>query len=90
MFFPSDESEDDIDMDGDDFKVSTKGNKKSYEVDYESLSQRSVEKLMQRDVDHICGIFGVEVCLATFPHFEWLSDLFHARSRILRVCCCGT
>lgn len=34
---------------------------------------------MQRDVDHICGIFGVEVCLPTFLHFEWLSDLFHAK-----------
>lgn len=75
----SEESEDDIDMDGDDFKVSTKGKKKSYEVDYESLSQRSVEKLMQRDVDHICGIFGVEVCIASFLHFKWLSDLFHAK-----------
>lgn len=51
----------DMDTFGDDFKVSTKGKKKSYEVDYDSLSQQQVEKLMQKDVDHICGIFGVDV-----------------------------
>jgi hypothetical protein len=51
----------DMDNYGDDFKVAAKGKRKPYEVDYESLSQQAVEKLMQRDVDHICGIFGVEV-----------------------------
>lgn len=59
------DSTDEMDMDnyGDDFKVVAKGKRKPYEVDYESLSQQAVEKLMQRDVDHICGIFGVEVGL---------------------------
>ncbi|PPQ92982.1 hypothetical protein CVT25_000183 [Psilocybe cyanescens] len=58
-----DDSGDDVDMDnfGDDFKVAAKGKRKSYEVEYESLSQQAVEKLMQRDVDHICGIFGVDI-----------------------------
>lgn len=54
-------SEMDMDNYGDDFKVAAKTKRKPYEVEYESLSQQSVEKLMQRDVEHICGIFGVEV-----------------------------
>ncbi|PPQ78849.1 hypothetical protein CVT24_002429 [Panaeolus cyanescens] len=70
-----DDSDDDVDMDtfGDDFKVSTKGKKKSYEVDYDSLSQQQVEKLMQKDVDHICGIFGVDVSTAglLLRHMKW-------------------
>lgn len=59
----SGQSEDDMDMDafGDDFKVIPKGKRKSYEIDYESLSQSAIEKLMQSDVEHICGIFGVDV-----------------------------
>lgn len=51
----------DMDNYGDDFKVAAKTKRKPYEVEYESLSQQAVEKLMQRDVEHICGIFGVEV-----------------------------
>ncbi|KAF8149451.1 hypothetical protein B0H34DRAFT_802444 [Crassisporium funariophilum] len=68
-------SDDDMDMDtfGDDFKVASKGKRKSYEVDYESLSQHAVEKLMQRDVDHICGIFGVDASTAglLLRHMKW-------------------
>ncbi|KAI0744333.1 RING-5 domain-containing protein [Daedaleopsis nitida] len=63
---------------GDDFKVATSSNKKVYEVDYSSLSQPEVEKMMQTDVDHISGIFGVEVrCLAEgsaaqlLRHMDW-------------------
>jgi ariadne-1 len=48
-------------MDNEDYKVASKGKLKSYEVEYESLSQTAVERLMQRDVDHICGILGVDV-----------------------------
>jgi ariadne-1 len=57
-------SDDDVDMDvfNDDFKVtSTKGKHKSYDIDYESLSQTDVEKLISQDIDHISGIFGVDV-----------------------------
>ena len=50
-----------MEMDNEDFKVASKGKLKSYEVEYESLSQIAVEKLMQRDVDHICGILFVNV-----------------------------
>ncbi|KAF8196588.1 hypothetical protein BJ912DRAFT_955748 [Pholiota molesta] len=70
-----DDSTDEMDMDnyGDDFKVAAKGKRKPYEVDYESLSQQAVEKLMQRDVDHICGIFGVEPDTASLllRHSKW-------------------
>ena len=46
---------------GDDFKTSAKGKRKSYEVDFDSLSQEAVERLMKRDADDICGILGVDV-----------------------------
>ena len=46
-----------------DFKVPAKEARKSYEVDYESLSQQSVERQIQKDVDHISGMFGVDVCI---------------------------
>lgn len=49
----------------DDFKITPKGKHKSYEVEYESLSQDAVEQLMSADVEHICGIFGVDV-----SHFQ--------------------
>jgi ariadne-1 len=41
--------------------VPPKSKRKPYEIDYESLSQSAVENLMQEDIDHICGILGVEV-----------------------------
>lgn len=52
-----------MDMDDypDDFKLNTSLQHKSYEVDYSSLTQSSVEKSMKEDIDHICGILGVEV-----------------------------
>lgn len=69
------ESEDDMDMDafGEDFKVVPKGKHKAYEVEYESLSQAAVEKLMKQDVDHICGIFGVDVSTANLllRYIKW-------------------
>jgi hypothetical protein len=45
----------------DDFKVPLHPPRKAYEIDHESLSQQAVEKLMTSDVDHISGIFGVNV-----------------------------
>ncbi|KIM83428.1 hypothetical protein PILCRDRAFT_783776 [Piloderma croceum F 1598] len=50
----------DMDAFNDDFKVTSKGKHKSYEIDYESLTQGAVEKLMQADIEHISGIFGVD------------------------------
>ena len=45
----------------DDIKSAAKGKLKSYEVEYESLSQADVEKLIRDDTVHICGILGVDV-----------------------------
>lgn len=52
----------DMDTFGDDFKVPQRPARKAYEVEYESLPQPAVEKLMAADIDHIGGIFGVDVC----------------------------
>lgn len=54
----------DTDAYNDDFKVATGVQRKSYEIEHESLSQSAVEKLMQQDVEHICGILGVDVSLS--------------------------
>ncbi|KII92201.1 hypothetical protein PLICRDRAFT_36992 [Plicaturopsis crispa FD-325 SS-3] len=68
-------SDDEMDMDvfNDDFKVSNKGKHKSYEVDYDSLSQADVEARMQQDVEHISGIFGVDAATAALllRHMNW-------------------
>ncbi|KAF9065927.1 hypothetical protein BDP27DRAFT_1064298 [Rhodocollybia butyracea] len=67
--------DDDMEMDdyNDDFKLNTGPKRKSYEVDYSSLSQTSVEKSMREDVDHICGILGVEspVAALLLRHQAW-------------------
>ena len=58
-----------MEMDNEDYKVASKGKVKSYEVEYESLSQTAIERLMQRDVDHICGILFVNVrVMHRIPH----------------------
>jgi hypothetical protein len=61
-------SEEDVDMDAfnDDFKITPKGKKKSYEVDYKSLGQAAMEGLMKADVEHISSIFGVDVRTVSF------------------------
>jgi len=71
---PSD-AEMDMDAFNDDFKVSSKGKQKSYEIDFESLTQAAVEKLMQSDVEHISGIFGVDV-----------SNMNHSTPALVRLC----
>ena len=75
VFLVTDDSDDDgMEMDNEDYKVVSKGKLKSYEVEYESLSQSAVERLMQRDVDHICGILGVDVrtplCITYFVPYN--------------------
>lgn len=59
----SDPSDEEMDMDtfGDDFKVPQRAVRKAYEVEHEPLPQAAVEKLMASDVEHISGIFGVDV-----------------------------
>jgi hypothetical protein len=67
-------SDDDMDMDmfNDDFKVPGKGKRKSYEIEHEPLRQADVEMLMQTDVEHISGIFGVDVSVRYSCHRQSL------------------
>ena len=60
LVFDAAESASDVEG-GDDFRVATRSEGKIYEVDYTSLSQPDVEKMIKTEVDHIGGIFGVEV-----------------------------
>ncbi|KAF6742290.1 RING-5 domain-containing protein [Ephemerocybe angulata] len=65
-------SDDDMDI-ADDFKSSAKGKLKAYEVEYESLCQADVEKAIQDDAEHICGILGVDMSTAQLllRHAKW-------------------
>ncbi|TBU44537.1 RING-5 domain-containing protein [Dichomitus squalens] len=66
-------SEIEVDGIGDDFKVPGGSERKVYEVDYMSLSQPDVEKIMATDVNYISGIFGVEPAVAAqlLRHMNW-------------------
>lgn len=56
------DSASEMDMEAfDTFKPSIKGKEKSYDVPHTSLSQPEVEKEMAAEVEHISGIFGVDV-----------------------------
>jgi ariadne-1 len=55
---PNTELSEDEDMDA---FVPHTSRRKPYEIDYESLNQSAVEKLMHDDIDYICGILGVDV-----------------------------
>ncbi|KAL1721867.1 hypothetical protein EV715DRAFT_248230 [Schizophyllum commune] len=67
-----DEDDDAMDQDDDDESMQSeddmvveaftesKNKLKPYEVPHESLSQVQVEKLMQKDLDDICGVLGVD------------------------------
>ncbi|KAJ7050024.1 hypothetical protein C8F01DRAFT_1060712 [Mycena amicta] len=69
----SDGDGDDDGMDMDDFKVAPKSARKAYELEYTSLSQSAVEKLMEQDVEHIRGILGVDASTASLllRHMSW-------------------
>jgi ariadne-1 len=58
-----DDDDEDMELDGfnDDFKVGAGSKRKAHEIEYASLSQQDVEQMMKADVDHICGILGVDV-----------------------------
>ncbi|KAJ7803758.1 hypothetical protein B0H14DRAFT_3091932 [Mycena olivaceomarginata] len=67
-------SDDGMELDMDDFKpVAPKTARKAYEIDYSSLTQAAVEKLMAADVEDICGIFGVDASAAKLllRHQSW-------------------
>ena len=74
-------------MDNEFLPVPTK-EKKSYEVDYDSLGQQAVEKLIAREVDHICGIFGVDVSYPQDMSNHTLTR-HHFSRRTRPASCCG-
>lgn len=41
---------------------SPKGKRKQYDVTYESLSVKAIEEIIQKEAEHIVGIFEVDVC----------------------------
>jgi ariadne-1 len=46
----------------DDFRVpSPKGKRRIYDVEYDSLSVSQIEETIQKEADHVVGIFGVNV-----------------------------
>ncbi|KAJ7090870.1 hypothetical protein B0H15DRAFT_778838 [Mycena belliarum] len=73
MGMEDDDSDGDDGMDMDDFKVVPKTSRKAYELEYDSLSQPAIEKLMEQDVEHIRGIFGVDASTASLllRHMLW-------------------
>ncbi|THG97854.1 hypothetical protein EW026_g4229 [Hermanssonia centrifuga] len=66
-------SEMDVDAFDIDYRTSGKDKLKLYEVEYDPLSQRDVEKMMQQDVENISGIFGVDSNIAALllRHLDW-------------------
>lgn len=65
---------DDDDVYNDDFRIpSPKGKRKAYDVEHESLSVDEIEEAIQKEADHVVGIFGVDVC--TCVQFLFLYDL---------------
>lgn len=64
-----------MDYGGDDIRLPQKGKRKPYEVDYESLSQSAVEKLMKDDVDYIDSVCGVGVS-RDFTHLLYYSRCY--------------
>ena len=80
-----------MDMDNfqDDIKIiANKGKKKSYEVDYDDLTQAMVEDLIKADVDHISSIFGVDVRASVHWRLHWPSLPTHRTTP--RRCFCAT
>ncbi|KAJ7785456.1 hypothetical protein B0H14DRAFT_3506873 [Mycena olivaceomarginata] len=69
----AEDSDGDDGMDLDDFKVTAKPTARAYEIEYNSLTQSAIEKLMEEDVEHIRGIFGVDASAARLllRHLSW-------------------
>ncbi|KAJ7699291.1 hypothetical protein B0H17DRAFT_1129353 [Mycena rosella] len=73
MGMQDDDSDGDDGMDMDDFKVAPKTARKAYELEYDSLSQAAIEKLMEQDVEHIRSSFSVDASTASLllRHLAW-------------------
>jgi len=75
----------DEDAFNDDFRVAcTKGKRKSYEIDHESLSVDAIENAIRKEAEHVVGIFGVDV--RPYLSKVCVSCLDHRR-RKPRQCC---
>ena len=79
-----------MEVDGFDGGYKTIGSKrlKSYEVDYDSLSQEQIEKTMRGEIEYISGLCGVDVSiLDKQPHcVTTLTHILYIHSKTLRVC----
>ncbi|KAF7376686.1 RBR-type E3 ubiquitin transferase [Mycena sanguinolenta] len=73
MEMQDEDSDGDDGMEMDDFKVPAKTTRKAYELESDSLTQSAVEELMEQDVEHIRGIFGVDASTAglLLRHMSW-------------------
>lgn len=72
------DTEDEMDMDtfGDDFKVTTKPKMKSYEIDYQPLSQSAVEGIMKKDIEQCCSVLGIDENMSKIllRHLAWNTE----------------
>jgi hypothetical protein len=76
----------DMETFNDGIRVAGKGKKKSYEVDYEDLSQEQVERLMESDTEHISAIFGVDVSPSLLLATSCIvSCVFASRARLCHL-----
>ncbi|KAF7300136.1 RBR-type E3 ubiquitin transferase [Mycena kentingensis (nom. inval.)] len=60
-------------MDVDDFKIAPKTARKAYDLEYDSLSQPDIQRLMEQDVEHVRNILGVDQSTASLllRHNAW-------------------
>lgn len=65
----------DVDVFDTDYKMTARGRGKLYEVDHDSLSQADIERVMQKDVDHIKGVLDVDV--SNYPPHRTLRIVHH-------------
>lgn len=54
-------SEDDMDLEMHRIDANASGKRKACEVEFESLTQDAIERLIRKDIDHICSIFSIPV-----------------------------
>lgn len=84
-------SEMDVDTFDADYRVPGKGKQKLYEVDFDSLSQADVVKMMKSDVESISGICGVDVSTVARPLTSPITYSHRPQtSPALRPCCSDT
>ncbi|KAF9265860.1 hypothetical protein L218DRAFT_897748 [Marasmius fiardii PR-910] len=72
------DTDDEMDMDtfGYDFKVTVKPKMKSYEIDYQPLSQSAVEGIMKKDIEQCCSVLGIDenISKILLRHLNWNTE----------------